>query len=100
MNAIGLAGRHGPIRKVATLKYRGTCPCCGIPGALTIRITPYGERPSCQRCLAADVVHALKTRGTTGGWGPRKDADTSPSEDRLVARARRDDEKSTPGRAA
>lgn len=59
-SAIGIAGRHGPVRRLAQLTYTGTCPACLTPEALTIQITPTGELPSCRHCLAPDVAAAIK----------------------------------------
>jgi hypothetical protein len=59
MSIIGVVGLLGPVRRRRPLRYAATCPSCHQPGALTIRITIAGARPSCRVCPLHEVLAAL-----------------------------------------
>lgn len=60
MNAIGIAGRYGPVRKLKPLLYEATCPVCLVPKVLRIEVTPHGEKARCRTCPTDHVIRHLK----------------------------------------
>jgi hypothetical protein len=61
MSILGIAGRYGPVRKIAQLTYQATCPVCLVTGALRVHITPAGELPRCRTCALDVLIAAIKS---------------------------------------